>query len=565
MKRDTLPHHVAERCEWMDWLGSGLLKAPMTVRPMPGVVQDAPARPVLVAAHVPQLLLPATHEDGSTSWSGLARAAIAHATGHLRYSTPGQATQGLKPLAIVVVGALEDARVDLLTVRDYPGVHAWFLRCWRASPPGEGLDFASLMQRLGRALLDPGYEDRDPWVQRARARFSALADLTDASACRSLASTLANELGQMRVPFDAQQPYVAPVAYRDDNTFLWTFDKIAADTTAIITADPGPEATPAAADNAQAPQDARPHPLLTAAYPEWDHRIGRLRPAWCTVWERPAPLDRATLIAAPWRKPHLTAARMRTRTQSRPSRDGDTPHLDAAIAALLDLRLQSTPPDAVFVRDAGRRTRRADNSVLVLLDLSESTNDRFAAGPAPVSEPGQYPATATSDTVLELEKEAARQLAAHHTARGTRVAVHGFHSHTRADVGYYRLLDFGQPLDAAALQRIASVRASLSTRTGAALRHATACLAHERSRQRSILLVSDGAPSDVDVFTGGQLVQDAAHAMRQARRHGIAVRCLAIGADAGRALRRMAGPAAVATVTNAHALAGQIARHLARW
>jgi nitric oxide reductase activation protein len=219
----------------------------------------------------------------------------------------------------------------------------------------------------------------------------------------------------------------------------------------------------------------------------------------------------------------------------------------------------------VFVRDAARRGRRVDASVLVLLDLSESTNDRFADGPALAPNSASHPAVVAGHTVLALEKEAARQFAAHQAARGARVAVHGFHSHTRGDVGYYRLLDFGQPLDAAALQRIASVRASLSTRTGAALRHATACLAHERSRQRSILLVSDGAPSDVDVFASGQLAQDAAHAMHEARRRGITVRCLAIGTEAGRALRHMAGPAAVATVTSARTLSSQIARQLARW
>jgi hypothetical protein len=587
MKRDTPPAPVAGHCEWMDWLGSGLLKAPMVVRPMPApgladptsaspvatqatapmtVLTAASPMPVLMAAHIPQLLLPSTHADANANANAdasrytLARASIAHATGHLRYSTPGQATTGLKPLAIVMVSALEDARVDLLTMRDYPGVRAWFMRCWDAVPASEGLDFASLMQRLGRALLDPACDDRNPWVQQARARFDALADLTDAAACRRIASVLANELGQMRVPFDAQQPYVVPVAYRDDNSYLWTFDKTAADTTATIAADMEPPAK-VAGGAGRAPQDVQPDPQPTATYPEWDHRMGHLRQAWCTVCERPAPLDATAPPASRLRNAHLAAPRQRTPARSRPSRDGDTPHLDAAITALLDLRLQSTPPDAVFVRDAARRTRRDDASVLMLLDLSESTNDAFDDS----RKPGPQAPDAAGRTVLALEKEAARQLASRHTARGARVAVHGFHSHTRGDVGYYRLLDFGQPLDAAALHRIASVRASLSTRTGAALRHATACLTHERSRQRSILLVSDGAPSDVDVFTSGQLAQDATHAMQEARRQGITVRCLAIGTEAGRELRRMAGPSSVATVTSPRTMASQIARHLARW
>ena len=69
-----------------------------------------------------------------------------------------------------------------------------------------------------------------------------------------------------------------------------------------------------------------------------------------------------------------------------------------------------------------------------------------------------------------------------------------------------------------------------STRMGAALRHATAHLAHEASDLKAILLLTDGAPSDIDVHEPRYLVEDARHAVLAARAAGAAWLAPAMGA-----------------------------------
>src|SRR5256885_10791810 len=80
-----------------------------------------------------------------------------------------------------------------------------------------------------------------------------------------------------------------------------------------------------------------------------------------------------------------------------------------------------------------------------------------------------------------------------------RLAIHAFSSNTRAEVRYLRLLDFGQPFAAAAAARLQALQGRHSTRLGAALRHASSLLAAEPAGQRHLLVITDGAPADIDV------------------------------------------------------------------
>lgn len=108
-------------------------------------------------------------------------------------------------------------------------------------------------------------------------------------------------------------------------------------------------------------------------------------------------------------------------------------------------------------------------------------------------------------------------------------------------MSYYRLLEWDDPLDGAARDRLASVPARHSTRLGAALRQATAHLQTQPGRHRGLLVVTDGAPSDVDMFEPDYLVEDARMAVQQAHRAGIRTFCLAVDAAADHYVRRIFG------------------------
>jgi nitric oxide reductase activation protein len=248
------------------------------------------------------------------------------------------------------------------------------------------------------------------------------------------------------------------------------------------------------------------------------------RPDWCTVIERrAAPGDAAAIdaiVAA--RRPLVSRLRriiealqpqgvQRLRRQE----EGEELDLEAAVRAAVDLRLGNAPDTRVHRRSV-RHER--DLAVLVLIDLSQSTNDRVRTG---------------DTTVLELTREAAALLADAMAKLGDPFAIHGFASNGRHEIGYSRFKDFGESHGAASKSRLAGMRGELSTRMGAALRHAGRLLARRPQKKRLLLVLTDGAPSDIDVRDPQYLRADARKAVEALARDGIATYCISLdpGAD----------------------------------
>ena len=113
-------------------------------------------------------------------------------------------------------------------------------------------------------------------------------------------------------------------------------------------------------------------------------------------------------------------------------------------------------------------------------------------------------------------------------------AVLCFDSSGREDVGYYRFKDFDEPYAEGARARLAAMTGQRSTRMGAALRHAGHLLSQRRTARKLIVLVTDGAPHDIDVHDRWYLALDAKRAVDEQRRAGIATFCVSLdpGADA---------------------------------
>ncbi|MFD4838103.1 nitric oxide reductase activation protein NorD [Achromobacter sp. NPDC058515] len=535
----------------LSWLLCGLSGRGLAVEPLRRSVLDGPpSRPILTSTH---LLVPDSYTvlDGADR-PALYRAVVAHAAAHLRYSPSALPVLSLKPMGVAVVSAIEDARAERLLAADYPGVRRWFLPFVPSPPDPADLGFAALIRRMTRLLMAPELRDDNHWVNKARTLFEAQAiDLADTAAFRRLASVLANDLGQMRVRFNPQQ-YAAPVPYRDDNSYLWDYGDAA---------DPPPELVLGAHGAAPERRDAAPEgegDLREAAmdtelgryhYPEWDYKLGRSRPDWCTVIETlpgwsgmgpAAPAGRQQRLALP-RSRRLDRAR-RLRRQW----EGDDIDLNAAIEVLIDRRLDLAPDARFFMRPG---SLACACSTLVLLDLSASANDRVPGAAA---------------TVLDLEKQAAALLARAVSGEGDRIAVHGFCSDTRAAVHYYRLLDFDAPPTPAAVGRIAMAQARYSTRLGAALRHAGQLSLHAPGERRAIIVVTDGEPSDVDAHDPRYLLDDAREAVLELRRGGLRVHCVALDGKAEPQLRAMFGFRDYRIVTNPAALAPALIRAYAR-
>lgn len=504
----------------------------------------APQRPILTSTHL--LLAADSTALDAPEPTQLFRASVAHAAAHLRYSPAGLAAGTLKPMSLAVISAVEDARVERLLMRECPGLREWFRPLLARALDPEGLSFSALISRMNYALIEPSYCDDNFWVNKARRLFEERANtLGNYEAFREIGSILANDLGQMRVRFHAQQ-YVVPAAYRDDNTYLWVYPNTEPpdETQELQTQSPVAAAlVPRETQPADSPPWEEPE-TRRVVYPEWDYRLGLLRSSWCTVIERSSQSRALTSFAsAPAALPALrlpALAGLTRNTRLRRQSEGEDLDLDAAIEHAIDRRRGHTPEHRVFTRP-GRATRAI--SMLLLLDLSASSGD-------PIGERGR--------SILDLEKDAALLLARAAQAAGHRIAVHGFASDTRAAVNYYRLLDFGVPLDQT---REAAIRAAVprfSTRMGAALRHATTLLAAEPLERRAIIAITDGVPSDIDVFDAQYLVDDACVAAADARRAGIVTAGIAIDAGPADYMRRIVGRATCRSASQPQALPAQL-------
>jgi nitric oxide reductase activation protein len=408
------------------------------------------------------------------------------------------------------------------------------------------------LARLARALHDDTYRDDDAWVSKGRESFlAARASWHDADLCRRIGSALGNDLGQMRVQFDAKNQVVEP-AYRDDHSGLWRFEHESTEDGAEFESEGvrrveaeaptpkerergAPQVAPAlerkGAEHPSALQLAalRERPRATL-HPEWDYVIQRERPDFCSVLERsPPPTDAAPPIATRDARAQRRLERAALRIADRhpqPIRrllDGDRVDLSAAVAAVV-ARNSDAPPDPRVYRRV--RFRLDPPALLLLLDLSESLN---------------APAPGAGTSLLQLAQSAATLLATSVSAATSDLAIHGFCSNGRHEVGYYRFKDFDDPYDEQTRARLAGMRAQLSTRLGTALRHAGRALSARPAPRKLLLVVTDGEPSDIDVHDDKYLLFDAKRATILNRKFGIVSFCIGLDAQAEGSVARIFG------------------------
>jgi nitric oxide reductase NorD protein len=468
----------------------------------------------------------------------LYRAALAHIAAHLMFGGARFPVGGLKPVQIALVSLIEDARVEALAMRALPGLQLLW-QPFHAASPARVTTAPALFARLAHALMDADYEDANAWVGKGRTLFAqGRGRLTDPQLSREIGGLLGNDLGQMRVQFNAKT-YVVEPAYRDDNLGLWDFGDDAASSEdaesipeairfdAVSADQPHHRERQQAEQREDAAQRARDAAaaedagIAVARYPEWDYAVARERADWTTLMEYDAPrgaiaaidriLERHPAIV------HRIAALVRSVKIGRPVRlrrqlEGDRLDFDACIDAAITSRLGRTPDGRVYARQV---RRHRDLSALILLDVSQSTNDRIAGGPA----------------IIELERAATALLAHALDGLGDPFAVHAFCSNGRDDVRYFRIKEFGLPYGEAAKRRLAGLSGQLSTRLGAALRHAGCALSQQLTHRRLLLVLSDGEPSDIDVGDRRYLVEDARKAVQSLAHRGLDVFC--VGLDAG--------------------------------
>jgi hypothetical protein len=492
----------------------------------------------------------------------LYRAAAAHAACHQVYTTDQFDSTGLSPLQVALVGLVEDARVEGLALAKFPGLKQIWLPLHTATAQS-GDTAAALMARLARILLDEKYRDDHPWVALGRHLFSEQRGrLASTEWSRAIGLRLAAEMLLFGVTYSATAD-IPDIPYRDDNRYLWEFEEIraAGQVIAGVTAQQirkyvsvmemvNAIDVPGAGDDANEiwvlaseffrdeestslnQQEGREPPPEPYHYPEWDYQMQLERPDWCTVLEKRAKSGELETIEEIVVKHKPIVGRLKYLIEAlqpqgvqrlRKQEDGDEIDLNAAVRAMIEMRMGEQPDPRIMMRNV-RKVR--DLSVLLLIDLSESTNDTVLG---------------SDSTVLQLAREATVLLADALDKIGDPFAIHGFDSNGRHDVEYFRFKDFGAPYNDQAKSRLAGMSGQLSTRMGAAIRHAGSILKRQPSNKKLLLVVTDGEPADNDVRDPQYLRYDAKKAVEELTQAGIAPYCLSLDPRADQYVSRIFG------------------------
>ena len=492
----------------------------------------------------------------------LYRAAAAHAACHVVSTTAQFESAALNPLQMALIGLVEDARVESIALKQFPGLRQIWLPLHTATP-ASGNEAAPLMARQARALLDADYRDDHPWVALGRQLFGEQQErLTSTELSRDIGLRLAVEMQLLGVTYSAATD-IPDIPYRDDNRYLWEFadvmeaGQVIAGVTVqqqrkyvslmeMVNAIDVPGAGDAAGEIWILPtefyrdeeatslnqQEGREPPPQPYHYAEWDYQMQLERPDWCTVLEKRAKSGDVEMIENIVVKHKPIVGRLKFLIEAmqpqgvqrmRKQEDGDEIDLNAAVRAMIEMRMGEQPDPRIMMRNV-RRVR--DLSVLLLIDLSESTND---------------PVLGSENTVLQLAREAAVLLADAMDKIGDPFAIHGFDSNGRHDVEYFRYKDFDAPYNDKAKARLAGMSGRLSTRMGAAMRHAGSILKRQPSNKKLLLVVTDGEPADNDVRDPQYLRYDAKKAVEDLTRDGIATYCLSLDPRADQYVSRIFG------------------------
>lgn len=380
----------------------------------------------------------------------LFRAALAHIGAHMMYSGKPFPVRKLKPVQVALVSLLEDARVEQLAMRELPGLRRLWVPFHVAQSTGI-VTAPSLLARLAHALIDPDFKDVDGWVKRGRDMFfDRKEDWDNPRMSREIGGLLGNDIGQMRIQFNART-YVVEPPYRDDNLGLWDADdeqtpdameaELLFDSVRIEEQDDDDDTPPDREREEHEQSDAEnanrinlaileEEGMPVARYPEYDYSIGRERADWTTIVEYTPPpgsahviddiLDRHAHVVNRI-KSLIDSARVSRPHRVKRQQEGEFLDIDASIEVMISRRMGENPDPRVY----GRFERKhRDLAVNVLLDISESTKDKIIA---------------SDETVLDVERQATALLAHAMSGLGDPFAIAAFCSNRRDDVRYYRI------------------------------------------------------------------------------------------------------------------------------
>ena len=518
----------------------------------------------------------------------LYRATAAHMAAHLCYSSSAISAEQLSPAQMFFIGFMEDARIEYKASKAFPGLKKLWRSLLDMEFEGDVEHPAMLvLERVALMLLDSNVATDDKELSDFVNRFhNEIEEQQDNNQYSwHMGVELFNLFSKRKEVPSLRILERIRIPYRDDNRFVWEFEEfdwnqgieyVAASQrqvrkTVSVVEMANEVDCELAGDDAQEiwTCDTEMFPYEDDLentrsfnemwgkepvsdpyhYQEWDYQIQLHRPDWVTVYERrqargnPEDIENILTEYKPiaYRIKQIIDLLTPEGVQRvRNMEDGDEIDINAAVDAMISIRMGQQPNPRITMRNV---LKNRDLAVVVLMDLSESTNEKVGG---------------SDKTVLELTREAATLVATAINGIGDPFALHGFASDGRHDVQYYKFKDFNQHFDDEAKSRLAGMQGGLSTRMGAAMRHASQHLLKQPERRKLLLIVTDGEPADIDERDPQHLRHDTKKAVEELYSKGILSYCLTLDANADAYVKRIFGANNYTIIDNVDKLPEQL-------
>lgn len=449
------------------------------------------------------------------------RVMLAHIMAHRLWSTKLMA-DNFAPHMQLFISTFEDCRVERLAIARYPGLKKYFLALHPVPPLGDcDAEHQACLRyratRLSRALLDETFDPEDELIESFRESFNQILEEKGENSTtddmRKLGSSyyVKSRLHSDSLPdvyFDHTE-----VSYRDDNRYIWFhYEEY----------DEAEDSHPNEYESEeQLPGDEGGIP--PRHYDEWDYLSQSYRPEWATVYERLHPSANSADIDRLMEKHGDLAKRLKkmiemlkpqNKKRIRFQEEGEELDLDIAIRSLIDYRSGAAPDPRI---NYSHITDSRNIAVMLLVDMSESLNNRLEG---------------SNQTLLQLSQESLAIMSWTVDQLGDKFAIAGFHSDTRHQVLYHHIKGYSEHYTDEVKSRIAAMHAGLSTRMGAAMRHASHYLEHQVAEKKLMLILTDGEPADIDSKDPQMLIEDTHRAVQELRQKGIYSYCINMDAKA---------------------------------
>ncbi|WP_295334853.1 VWA domain-containing protein [Flavobacterium sp.] len=263
-------------------------------------------------------------------------------------------------------------------------------------------------------------------------------------------------------------------------------------------------------------------------YDEWDFEKRKYKEHFCKVYpkiqqktdsnyyQNTILRNNSTLLNL---RKILTNLNNKMQQQKRQTQ-GEEFDIDAITDLYVDVHSKKTPSDKIYLSN---RKKEKDLSILLLLDISLSS-DSYAAG----------------NRVIDVEKQVSILFGEILNEFNIDFSIDSFYSKTRNFSTYLTVKDFDENW-AITKNKVGAIEPSGYTRIGAALRHAGARLDTRKTKNKWIILISDGKPNDYDKYEGKYGINDVKQALRELNQRDINSYALAIEAQAKYYLPQMFG------------------------